>query len=301
VPSVIHRRLATLGVDLDATLRVLTMLPGDPTVRLAPGRLDRASSTPDGPVRLTAEWQPGGHEVEAWLDGDGAEWLSLRLPGVLGLRDDADGFAPEGTLGEMWRRRPGLRVARSHTVWHDLAWLVVQQRIRRDDAARQWTRLVERFGDPAADGSGLRHPPHAARLASAGYHELHPLGIERRRAETLIAAARRAERWAELADSPWAEARRALESLPGVGRWTTSTMAAVTWGDPDAVITGDSGIPSRVAWLLAGEQRADDERMLALLEPFRGHRYRVIQLAFASGSGPPRRHPHPRRFDIAAY
>jgi hypothetical protein len=46
-----------------------------------------------------------------------------------------------------------------------------------------------------------------------------------------------------------------------------------------------------VSWLLAGERRGDDARMLQLLEPYRPHRYRVVRLAFAGGTRPPRRAP----------
>jgi hypothetical protein len=65
-------------------------------------------------------------------------------------------------------------------------------------------------------------------------------------------------------------------------------MAAMTWGDPDTVITGDSGIPSLIAQVLAGERWADDDRMLELLEPHRPHRYRVLRLALAARTGGPR-------------
>ena len=64
-----------------------------------------------------------------------------------------------------------------------------------------------------------------------------------------------------------------LRSVPGIGPWTATCLAAQTWGDADTVVLGDDGIPSMVAWLLAGERRADDARMLELLEPFRPHRH----------------------------
>jgi 3-methyladenine DNA glycosylase/8-oxoguanine DNA glycosylase len=54
-------------------------------------------------------------------------------------------------------------------------------------------------------------------------------------------------------------------------------------GDPDAVPTGDLHLPHEVAWALAGEERADDRRMLELLEPYRGHRFRVLRLLLAGG------------------
>jgi hypothetical protein len=40
------------GIDLDRTLGSLHWLPGDPTIRLAPGRFQRATATPEGPGGL---------------------------------------------------------------------------------------------------------------------------------------------------------------------------------------------------------------------------------------------------------
>ena len=39
--------------------------------------------------------------------------------------------------------------------------------------------------------------------------------------------------------------------------------------------------------------------MLELLEPYAGHRGRVVRLVKAAGIGPPRHHPAPTRFDIS--
>ena len=55
----------------------------------------------------------------------------------------------------------------------------------------------------------------------------------------------------------------------------------VALGDADAVSVGDYHLPNQVAWALAGEARADDARMLELLEPYRGQRGRVIRLLLA--------------------
>jgi 3-methyladenine DNA glycosylase/8-oxoguanine DNA glycosylase len=98
----------------------------------------------------------------------------------------------------------------------------------------------------------------------------------------LIAAGRVALRLHALADRPWEDARVGLASLPGVGPWTLAVLSGLTWGEPDTVITGDSGIPSLIASTLSGERRADDARMLELLEPYRPHRYRVLRLALAA-------------------
>jgi 3-methyladenine DNA glycosylase/8-oxoguanine DNA glycosylase len=65
-------------------------------------------------------------------------------------------------------------------------------------------------------------------------------------------------------------------------------VVRVAYGDADAVSVGDFHIPNTVAWALAGEARGTDERMLELLEPFRGHRGRVCDLLAHGGIGAPK-------------
>ena len=81
------------------------------------------------------------------------------------------------------------------------------------------------------------------------------------------------------------------DSIAGVGRWTSAEVRRVALGDPDAVSVGDYHLPHAVAWALAGEARADDARMLELLEPFAGHRARVVRLIEVAAIGAPRRGP----------
>jgi hypothetical protein len=45
-----------------------------------------------------------------------------------------------------------------------------------------------------------------------------------------------------------------------------------------------------VGWSLAG-RKTDDDGMMALLEPWRGQRQRVVRLLGIGGSRPPRRGP----------
>jgi 3-methyladenine DNA glycosylase/8-oxoguanine DNA glycosylase len=90
---------------------------------------------------------------------------------------------------------------------------------------------------------------------------------------------------------------RLLCATPGIGPWTVAETTRLAHGDPDAVSVGDYHIPNLVAWALAGEPRADDARMLELLEPYRGQRGRVQRLLEASGIRAPRYGPRlaPRR------
>jgi 3-methyladenine DNA glycosylase/8-oxoguanine DNA glycosylase len=286
-------------IDLASTLGALAFLARDPTTRLAPGRFERATVTPDGVGTIAVTWGAERTHAHVETHGDGAAWLLERAPRLLGCEDDVGGFAPTSPpLRDLWRRHRGDRVARTGTLWHDLAWFVVQQRVTRVDAADHWRRLVCDLGTQAPGVASLTAPPDPATVARLGYPHFHRHGIERRRADGLRHAARAALRLAALVDDDVGAALPALRSVRGIGPWTASCVAIQTWGDPDGVIVGDHGIPSLVAWLLAREPRADDRRMLELLEPYRPHRYRVVRLAFASGVKVPRRHPRARRQDI---
>jgi 3-methyladenine DNA glycosylase/8-oxoguanine DNA glycosylase len=71
-------------------------------------------------------------------------------------------------------------------------------------------------------------------------------------------------------------------------------------GDPDAVSVGDYHLPHLVCWALAGERRGTDERMLELLEPYRGQRARVALLLEQGGLMQKRRAPRMAARSIAA-
>ena len=281
-------RLPIGDIDLAATLRNTAILPGDPTVRLEPGRFVRATITPDGTGEIRVVWADGVAAVEAW--GDGAEWLIERAPRLLGLEDDVTGFDPDGPLRDVWRRNHRTRIAATGTVWHDLAALIPQQRVRFVDAADNWRQMVRAWGEAGPGPNELLLPPDPAAMARRSYVEFHRFGIERSRAQILVNAAKVAGRLHRSADQPWAEAAPRLGSIRGVGPWTMGGLQGVTWGDPDTVITGDIGFPGAVGWFFERDERADDARMLELLEPFRPHRYRVLNLVLGSGVSPPRKH-----------
>ena len=84
------------------------------------------------------------------------------------------------------------------------------------------------------------------------------------------------------------DAVRRLMAFEGVGPWTAAFVMAAALGDADAVPVGDYHLPNMVSWALAGEPRADDARMLELLEPYRGHRGRVVRLLKQAGVHAPK-------------
>lgn len=284
---------------IDRILADLARIPmGDPGQRRGDGVWWRAARTPEGPVTLALRAEPERVVVDAW--GPGASHALGRAPELLGAHDDAAGFAPEHPrLAELMRGRPELRFGRTGAVVDHLIPSILGQRVTGKDAARSYRALAHRYGDPAPGPcEGLRLPPDPERLAHEPYYALHPLGVERTRARTLLNVCQRRGRLDALASEPVATASAKLLTLPGVGPWTAACVLVASHGDADAVPVGDFHLPNIVAWALADEPRADDARMLDLLAPYAGHRARAIRLIYALGRSPPKFGPRVDTPDI---
>ncbi|HET9345296.1 MAG TPA: hypothetical protein VFO05_06305 [Candidatus Limnocylindrales bacterium] len=272
---------------------------GDPSMRIGPGHVVRTTRTADGPATVEIRQWGDGLEVEAW--GPGADRALEAVGGFVGLDDDRSGFAPANRLiADLDRRRPGLRIGRTGAVLEALVPAILEQKVTGTEARRAYRGIIARWGEPAPGPLGLRLLPAPAVLATIPYHEFHPLGLERRRADLVRAVAARAARFEEIVTMPLADAYARLRVMPGIGPWTAAEVALRALGDRDAVSVGDYHLPSLVAYALAGERKATDERMLELLEPFRGHRGRVIRLLEDSGIRPEAHGPRMQPRSIAA-
>jgi 3-methyladenine DNA glycosylase/8-oxoguanine DNA glycosylase len=280
-------------VHLGLTLAPLRRGPHDPTCRSEGGAVWWATRTPAGPATLRfAQAADGDVAVDAW--GPGAAPAIERAPWICGLRDDPTAFRASGIVGELHRRTPGLRLCATGAVFQQLAPTVLEQRVSGLEAYRSWRKLVHGMSERAPGPAELWLPPDPAHLAVVPYMRFHDHEIEAGRANTIRRAAGRAAGLERFAGRTPAETERALRSLPGIGAWTSAMVVGVTHGDPDAVPVGDYGLPGLVGAVLAGEPGADDARMLELLEPFAGHRWRAMRLISIAAGHLPRRAPRAR-------
>jgi 3-methyladenine DNA glycosylase/8-oxoguanine DNA glycosylase len=287
-------------LDLIRTLAIHLRGAGDPTMRIANGQVIRAMRTADGPATVDLIVRGDRLDAEAW--GPGADRALAAVPALVGLDDDRAGFVPghHRIVADLDRRNQGIRLGRTGAVLESLLPAILEQKVTGTEAWRGFRGLIRRWGEPAPGPFGLWLAPPAPVVATIPYHELHPFGIERRRADLLRRAAGHADRLEEIVSMPREAGYRRLRAVPGIGPWTAAEVALRALGDADAVSVGDFHLPNLVAFALAGEIRGDDARMLELLEPWRGHRARVVRLLELSGLRPPAFGPRLSPRSIAA-
>lgn len=278
-------------VHLGRLLGPLRLGRSDRTMSLNATEAWRSFHSPAGPATLHLRVADGRIVAEAW--GDGAEWALEQTPALVGNLDDPGAFDPiDVRIATLWRRAGGVRLGASGLVADVLVPTILSQKVTGLEAKRAWSKLVWRHGEPApGPNDQLRLPPSPQRIAAMAYYEWHPLGVERKRADIIQRACSRIDRLQEAATMDREDAERRLTALPGLGPWTSAIIRRLAFGDPDAVEVYDFHLPNLVAWNLAGEDRADDERMLELLEPWRGQRGRMIRLLELAGQAAPRYGP----------
>lgn len=285
-------------IDLALTLRRARHGSYDPTARIAPTEAWRATRTREGPATQRLTIERDHLVVTAW--GPGARLAVESAPALVGFTDEPEALQPRHRIvGELKRRLPGLRIGRTGAVVEALVPAVIEQKVTGLEAWRAFAALVRAHGEPAPGPGGLLLPPAPSVAARLPYHAFHRLGLERRRAETLLRVYTHAERLEEVVEMSSADAARRLTAISGIGPWTAGEVLQAALGDADAVSIGDYHTPSLVSSTLAGEPRADDARMLELLEPYRGHRGRVVRLLEAGTPWGSRRAPRSPARSIA--
>ncbi len=266
--------------DLRGTLSP-TRKGNDPTSRIHDGAWWRASLTPEGASTLRLARAEGGVEVQGW--GPGADWALEQAPELLGMTDNPEDFTPpRGKLAEVHRRNPGVRFCKTRRVLETLFRFIPGQRVTGKEGGVTFRQLCHRYGGPAPGPIDFGLPPDPNLVRSMTYPEAHLVGLDRRRAETLIECCRRAKRLEEASEMESVAAQRRIRAIQGVGVWTAAHVREVAWGDADAVQVGDYNLKNSVVYAFTGRPRGTDEEMLELLEPYRPHRGRVVRLIKAA-------------------
>ena len=279
-------------LDLVAMLRPIGVPFHDPTLRVRKHEAIRATRTPDGPATLHIKTSAGGELLlEAW--GPGRAWILPRAS-TWGRASNVNFPAGEPKL-YLPGPAPGLRgvrLVRTDRVFELLVPIVLEQLVSGAEASRAFSLLVRRFSEPAPGPfDDLWLPLGPDQIRAIPLAAFPACGAMPKQGATLHELARRATRVEEAAGMEADAAERRLLALPGIGIWTARSAMLRGMGFPDAVPLGDYHLPNLVAWNLAGERHADDTRMLALLEPWRGQRGRLIRWIMSAGRMPPRRGP----------
>lgn len=240
-----------------------------------------------GPSTIAIAAGADGVMAEAW--GPDADGLLERLGSLVGVASAARVRFPGTPADPFLARSEGLRLGASGDVHGALVAAILGQVVTTTEASASLRSLRSRFGAPApGPRSDLVALPPPGILAGLGYEELHRCGIERRRAEVLIEAARRWSRVAPIIDLAPAEARSRLEAIRGIGPWSSAHVVGAAMGAADEIAVGDYHLPHQISWALAREERGTDARMLELLEPYRPLRRHVLVAVVQSGLHAPR-------------
>ncbi|MGO4533899.1 DNA-3-methyladenine glycosylase family protein [Leifsonia sp. 2MCAF36] len=275
-------------LDLAGTLAMLGRGPYDPTTVWDLRGMWRTWRTPAGAATLRIHRPAADGSVSAAAWGPGAEWAVAAVPDLLGRTDDWSELDVEShrLLRESRRRNPGLRLARTGRMLEALLPAIIEQRVTSLEAYRSWSRLLRWYGEPAPGPApdGMRVTPTLEQWRGIPSWDWHRAGVDPRRAravQAVLAVAPSLERTIDAADTLSA-AEDVLRTIPGVGVWTAAETLQRSRGHPDLVSVGDYHLAHQVGEALIG-RRVDDEGMLELLEPWRGHRQRVVRLILASG------------------
>lgn len=283
-------------LNLQQTLGTLMRGNGDPSVSVRPHDFWMAFATADGPATLRLTVLGSGLEtaVDAQAWGPGADSAISSVPALLGSGDDWSGFDDadfQATLPRMVRdarrRNPAVRLPTTGRVVDSLVPTILEQKVTTIEARRGYRYLMYRYGTEAPSAgrlapSGLLVPPSAAQWLAVPSWEWHKAGVGPQRSATVMRALRSAVALERLAALSAAEAGAKMQAIPGIGIWTAAEVVQRTHGCPDSIAIGDYHLASYVGYALTG-RKTDDAGMIALLEPWRGHRQRVVRMLGLSG------------------
>lgn len=200
---------------------------------------------------------------------------------MIGMRPDPQEFEDYALrtlqnplVEELIRKRSGLRIPQTATVFEGLAWAVIGQQINLSFAFQLRRSLVGLTGRKMA--SGLIAHPSPAEVAVLDYGDLQRLKYSRRKAEYLIDLARLIVAGNLPAESlpymTFQQVNTMLQSIRGIGEWSANYVAMRSCGFADCVPAGDTGLTSGLQRLFGLNKRPDRAETVSLMEVFRPYR-----------------------------
>ncbi|MHA7306193.1 DNA-3-methyladenine glycosylase family protein [Arthrobacter sp. TMN-49] len=280
--------------SLHETLGIIGRGPGDKTIHLAPHAAWLAFNTAAGPATVGITQHGRELRIRSW--GPGSEQALVSVPALLGIHDDWSAFdspAFAATLPrpvrEARRRHSAVRLPATGRMVDALIPAILEQKVTSLEAHRSYATLLRTFGTKAP-GAGtdptvphdLLVAPAPAQWAAIPSWSWHKAGVGPQRSATVLRMLRSASGLERLGQLSPTEAGAKMRSIPGIGVWTAAEVTQRTHGDADQVAVGDYHLAAYVGWALAGKP-VDDAGMLELLEPWRGHRQRVVRMLYLSG------------------
>jgi DNA-3-methyladenine glycosylase II len=242
------------------------------------------------PILLDIALAPG--RAHCVIDADAELSAATRararaaLTNLLGLRIDPAPFeafaCDDALLGPVVKRRPGLRIVQSATVFEALTWAIIGQQINVAFAVALRRNFILQAG--RRHGSGLWCYPEAGDVARLELEALTSRKFSRSKAETLLLLARLVDS-GELAldaDADAAEVGARLLAVKGIGPWTVNYTLLRGYGYPDCSLHGDVAVRSAFQQLLGEDSKPDIARTEALLARYRPHRTMAAAYLWAS-------------------
>ena len=280
-------------INIAQTLSPLRRGGADPAMTVTSSAVWWCTNTPDGPGSIQVSVAARDRSIEGQAWGKGSSWLLEQLPQLVGASDCPDSFEPvHRKVAEVWRKYRHFRIGASGRVFEACAASVIEQKVTGMEARRSWRTLLRRFGTPAPGPvpRAMFVPPAPMVWAELPDWDYRAAGVTPQRIRTLRAISVVAAALERTRFTSQPRADQVLQSLPGVGVWTSAEVRQRALGAADAVSFGDFHVAKNMCWWLTGEV-GDDAQMAELLEPFRGHRYRVQRLMELEGVQRPRRAP----------
>ena len=291
-------------VDVAANMAPLVRGAGDPTAASGNG-VSWLSFRPvaTGPVTVAIQHPssivaPADIRYHVWAHGDhdAIDAVVQRMPVLLGIDEQAlEGWAafdelldatahllPHQVI-EARRINPGMRLMATGQLLDELFTVVLEQKVTQQQARATWRWLASTFGESSPAGEPApKIAPRPESVLGIQSWQWHAGWVQPFLARTLKTVALRASALNRLSNQPVDAIEKGLNTLHGIGPWTVAETLQRTHGAADLVAVGDFHLAHHIGEALTG-RRTDDAGMLELLEPWSGHRQRLVRLIYASG------------------